>query len=136
MTAMAKLRTANLLGALACEIAGQLDHRLKTHANQTDSATSAVNLIGFYEGCSNTALSKALRLSHSATVRLVDKLEAEGLVKVRRGGDRRSVALFLTRAGRARARSVVEDRCRALGEIVDALTAAQRAKLDDIAETL
>src|SRR5882724_4448772 len=76
---MTKLRTANLLGALAGEIAGRLERHGRIHPNETSSAAAALNVIGFYEGCSNSALSRALGLSHPATVRLVDKLEAAGL---------------------------------------------------------
>ena len=133
---MSKLRTANLLGALAGEIAERLDRRLRSHPNQTDSAVAALNLIGLYGGCSNNALSQALKLSHTATVRLVDKLEAAGLVESRPGQDRRSVALHLTGSGQSRARAAIEDRCAALGDIVDALSPDQRDQLDAIAETL
>ena len=134
---MSKLRTANLLGALAAEVAETLARRLKVHPNQTDSSAAALNLISLYEGCSNGALSQALRLSHPATVRLVDKLEAAGLVESRPGGkDRRFVALHLTKAGRVEARGIVEARCLALGEFVNALSPEQRAQLDGIAETL
>ena len=101
---MPKLRTANLLGALSTEIAGRLEQQLRKHPNATDSGVAALNIIGFYEGCSNGALSRALQLSHTATVRVVDKLEAAGLVESRSARDRRSVALYLTSRGRTRAR--------------------------------
>jgi MarR family transcriptional repressor of emrRAB len=131
------LRTANLLGALACDIAERLDRRLKAHPNQTDSSAAALNVIGFYEGCSNVALSRALNLSHPATVRLVDKLEAAGYVESRQNeGDRRSVALFLTEAGRGRALAIVKDRCVALGEMIDVLTLDQQAQLTELVEIL
>jgi DNA-binding MarR family transcriptional regulator len=133
---MSRLRTANLLGALACEIAERLDSRLRYHPNQTDSSSAALNIIGFYEGCSNRTLSLALKLSHTATVRLVDKLEQAGYVKSAQGSDRRTVALFLTAAGRARAREIVEDRCAALGEIVGALTDRQQSQLEKLLETM
>jgi DNA-binding MarR family transcriptional regulator len=131
-----KLRTANLLGALACEIAERLDARLKNHPSQTDSSAAALNIIGFYEGCSNLALSRALKLSHTATVRLVDKLEVAGLVKSKTGEDRRFVALSLTDAGRTRVKTMLKDRCVSLGHLVDKLSAKQQAQLEDIAETL
>jgi MarR family transcriptional regulator, negative regulator of the multidrug operon emrRAB len=133
---MSRLRTANLLGALACEIAERLEDRLRNHPNQTDSSSAALNVIGFYEGCSNRTLSGALKLSHTATVRLVDKLEAAGYVKSAEGSDRRTVALFLTAAGRARARHILQDRCAALGEIVDALTDKQRTQLSKLLEIM
>jgi MarR family transcriptional repressor of emrRAB len=133
---MSKQRTANLLGALACEIAGRLDQRLKSHPNESDSAAAALNVIGFYEGCSNNALSRALKLSHTTTVRLIDKLTAQGLVERRHGADRRFVSLFLTRRGREQAQAIVRDRCLALGEIVDVLSEHQRSQFDKLAEIL
>ena len=133
---MSKLRTANLLGALASEIADRLDRFAKAHPNETSTAAAALNVIGFYEGCSNGALSQALRLSHTATVRLVDKLEVLGLVLSETGTDRRSVALSLTEAGRERARTIVRTRCLMLGELVDRLSPEQCHQLDAIAETL
>lgn len=133
---MSKLRTANLLGALACEIAERLDQRLKNHPNESDSAAAALNVIGFYEGCSNNALSRALKLSHTTTVRLIDKLTAQGLVERRQGDDRRAVSLFLTKRGREQAQAIVKDRCLALGEIIDVLSDRQRSQFDKLAEIL
>jgi MarR family transcriptional repressor of emrRAB len=133
---MPNLRTANLLGALAGEIAVRLAEQNKTHPNQTDSAAAALNVIGFYEGCSNGALSRALCLSHTATVRLVDKLEAASFVVSEAGTDRRSVAMRLTENGRDRAREIVRERCLMLADVIDVLTPTQRTALDDIAETL
>jgi MarR family transcriptional regulator, negative regulator of the multidrug operon emrRAB len=133
---MSKLRTANLLGALAGEIADRIEREGKLHPNETSSATAALNVIGFYEGCSNGALSRALGLSHTATVRLVDKLELSGLVRSERGADKRAVALRLTRHGRESAPAVVHDRCLRLGDLIEVLTPRQRRQLDDIAEAL
>jgi MarR family transcriptional regulator, negative regulator of the multidrug operon emrRAB len=133
---MSKLRTANLLGALAGEIADRIEREGRLHPNETSSATAALNVIGFYEGCSNGALSRALGLSHTATVRLVDKLEFAGLVRSEAGTDKRSVALRLTDLGRDRARRVIHERCLRLGDFIDALTPRQRRQLDGIAETL
>ncbi len=133
---MSRLRTANLLGALAGEIADRIERAGKLHPNETSSATAALNVIGFYDGCSNNALSRALGLSHTATVRLVDKLELAGLVRSERGTDKRAVALRLTRLGRQRARTVIHDRCLRLGDFIEVLTPRQQRQLDDIAEAL
>ena len=81
-------------------------------------------------------LSRALGLSHMTTVRLVDKLEAAGLVLSETGIDKRSVALRLSDLGRERARAVVNERCVLLGDFIDVLTPEQQHHLDDIAETL
>ena len=133
---MSKLRTANLLGALAGEVADRIERQGKVHPNETNSAVAALNVIGFYEGCSNGALSRALGLSHTATVRLVDKLELAGFVLSEIGTDKRSVALRLTDLGRQRTRTVIRERCMRLADVIDVLTAQQRRQLDDIAETL
>jgi len=133
---MSKLRTANLLGALAGEVANRIERQGKVHPNETNSAAAALNVIGFYEGCSNGALSRALGLSHTATVRLVDKLELAGFVLSEIGTDKRSVALRLTDLGRERTRIVIRERCMRLADVIDVLTAQQRRQLDDIAETL
>lgn len=133
---MKKLRTANLLGALAVAISDRLDDQLKSHPNQTNSSAAALHLLGVFEGCSNSQLSAALKLSHPATVRLIDKLETDGMVASKPGTDRRSVALCLTTAGRKRVRAILQERCVALEAIVNALSALQRTQLDGIAETL
>jgi len=133
---MSKLRTANLLGALAGEITNRIERQGKLHPNETSSSIAALNVIGFYEGCSNGALSRALGLSHTATVRLVDKLELSGLVRSERGTDKRAVALRLTKLGQERARAVIHDRCLRLCDFIDVLTPRQRRQLDDLAEAL
>jgi MarR family transcriptional regulator, negative regulator of the multidrug operon emrRAB len=133
---MSKLRTANLVGALAMAVVDRLERHGRLHPNETSSATAALNVIGFYEGCSNGALSRALGLSHTATVRVVDKLEAADMVVSKPGADKRAVALRLTGLGRKRARDAVRERCVLLADIVGVLTPSQRQSLDEILETL
>lgn len=133
---MTKRRTANLLGALANEIAARLEDQLKRHPNQTDSSAAALNNIRFYEGCTNLRLSQILKLSHTATVRLVDKLERDGLVESKPGTDRRTVALSLTAAGQARTQDMLKQRLDLLTQFVDLLTPSQQTQLAAIAKTL
>ena len=130
---MSTTRTANLLGALAGAVVDELQ---APHSSRSTSSAAALKLIGDAEGCSNVELSQALKLSHPATVRLVDKLEAAGLVESRAGADRRAVALHLTPAGRRRLRALLDRRTSALDAVVDLLPAEQRRQLDSIAETL
>jgi MarR family transcriptional regulator, negative regulator of the multidrug operon emrRAB len=130
-------RTANLLAALIVECADRLERQGRIHPNETSSCAAALNVIGADAGCSNAALSRALGLSHTATVRLVDKLEAIGDVVSEVGAkDKRSVALRLTDQGRARAHGIV----RARGSLVEAVTAvlspAELRQLDDILDRL
>ena len=126
---MPPTRTANLLGAL-CSLVNSLQNRhLRRHPNQTDSSAAALNVIGFYRGCSNLRLSQALRLSHPATVRLVDRLEEDGLVESRTGDDRRSVALFLTALGERRLIEILHCRAESLEDVLQPLSLHERDTL-------
>lgn len=133
---MSTLRTANLLGALSGEVSDRLNRLTKLHPNQTDSSSAALNVIALYEGCSNNELSRVLRLSHPATVRLIDKLEIEGAVERRETQDKRAVALHLTRKGRARAKEILVSRCDALRDIVGHLSRREQEQLSLLLEKL
>src|SRR5579872_5179994 len=118
---MARLRTANMLAAFANEITERVGEAIKNHPNQTDSAAAALNVIGFWEGITNAQLARALKLSHTATVRLVDKLEAQGLVQARDGEDKRATHLYLTPAGRQAVQPALVERCAAVTDYLDVL---------------
>lgn len=133
---MSAQRTGNLLGALACAVVEQIETGLKTHPNQNSTWFAALNLIGCFEGCSNNQLGQALGLSHPATVRLVDKLEAKGHVTSAPGQDRRAVALHLTSQGQTRIRQALAHRSQVLDTLVEHLPIDQRHALDAIADTL
>jgi DNA-binding MarR family transcriptional regulator len=67
--------------------------------NPSDAA--AVLILHFFpETPTISALASTLQLSHSATVRMTDRLAARGLIHKRRSGDPRSAALSLTASGR------------------------------------
>ncbi len=133
---MTRLRTANLLGALAGEVAERIERRLRDHPNQTDTSAAALALISYYEGMSNADLARGLGLSHPATVRLADKLEAAGLIETRPGRDRRFVAFHLTEAGRERARRILTERCAAIAEVIDPLSPAEQAQFAGLLERM
>lgn len=133
---MTRLRTANLLAALSGEVSQALDRGLKAHPNQTTSSAAALNVLGFWEGCSNAELARVLGLSHTATVRLVDKLEAQGLVDSRPGEDRRFVSLHLTPAGREHVKGLLTARCAAVATVTDVLTPAEQDQLGGLLEKL
>jgi MarR family transcriptional regulator, negative regulator of the multidrug operon emrRAB len=129
-------RTANLLGALAGAVVHGLENRPKAHPNENSSSLAALNLLGGQPGCTNVELSQALKLSHPATVRLVDKLEEAGWVEGQPGPDKRAVALHLTAAGRKRVRLIAQERGANLLRVVDPLSPTQRRQLDNITQTL
>jgi DNA-binding MarR family transcriptional regulator len=122
-------RTANLLGALGIVLADAL-----AEAGGDSEAAALVAIGGPSAGASIEALSAVVRLSHSGTVRLVDRLEADGLLERRRGADQRSAALLLTPAGRRAARHTLRSRDANLQFIVSLLTEDQQDALIDVAE--
>src|SRR3954467_14519098 len=128
-------RAANLLGALGIVLWDALSDAAEPAGGITP-ATALVALAGPSSGASIDALAGVVGLSHSGTVRLVDRLVADELVERRRGADQRSAALVLTPAGRRIARQILRGREARLQFFVTLLTDDQRGALTDLAERL
>jgi MarR family transcriptional regulator, negative regulator of the multidrug operon emrRAB len=123
-------RGANLLGAVSLAVTDRVRAAAERGAAQGGSAPAAlVSLAGYLDGSPIDAVRSPLRLTHSATVRLVDRLVAAGLARRRGGADRRSVAVELTPAGHAAAAAAVNARAEALEEALAGLDPAERAEL-------
>jgi MarR family transcriptional regulator, negative regulator of the multidrug operon emrRAB len=84
---------------------------------------AALVTIDAYRDQSIEELRGALGLSQPGTVRLVDRLVAEGWAERRPGRRPRTVSLALTAAGRRMARRVVAARERAVRELIAPLAA-------------
>jgi DNA-binding MarR family transcriptional regulator len=111
-------RTANLLGACALAVAERL---------QTSSETAAlIALHTFLGDTSVDGLAHVLALTHSGTVRLVDRLEQAGLLERRAGADARTRAIALTADGHAEAARRQAAREVALLALLEPLSPAQR----------
>jgi MarR family transcriptional repressor of emrRAB len=123
-------RTLNLLGAFALGLADDIRATTEAGAHHAANAPAAIVSIGNSPGETIETLSRILDLSHSATVRAVDRLEADGLVERRPGADARATALFLTRGGRRRFVRILAARRRVLEDALAALGADDRATLD------
>jgi MarR family transcriptional repressor of emrRAB len=128
-------RTANLLGALGVVLADALADSAEP-AGGSSTAAALVALLGPSAGASIDALAGVVGLSHSGTVRLVDRLAADGLLERRRGADQRSAALVLTAAGRRAARQVLRRREANLQVLLGVVTSDQQAALVEITERL
>lgn len=131
-------RLANLLGAWSLAVSDRITAAAATAAGRGGQAPAAlVALDQFAEGSTIDHLSSVLGLTHSATVRLVDALVADGHVaRRRRGGDRRSVSLRLTASGRAAARRITGARAEAVRSALEELSTPQRRSLTRVAERL
>jgi DNA-binding MarR family transcriptional regulator len=121
-------RDANLLGACALAVSG----RLSTGA----ADTALVALHGWLEGTTIDGLARVLGLTHSGAVRLVDRLERDGLVARRSGADGRSVALHLTARGHEAGEALRLGREQALLGVLAPLGAAERTALSATLEKL
>jgi DNA-binding MarR family transcriptional regulator len=129
-------RTLNLLGALALSIMDEMKAAVEAIAEQGGEAPAALVTLGVEPGLSINALRQILNLSHPGTVRLVDRLEAQGLVERRAGADGRTLALFLTDAGRERRRAILAKRRQQLQGMVSSLTDNEQTQLTQLLEKM
>ena len=125
-------RTANLLGALGLA----LGERAAPEGPSTASDQAALVTLAHYPDQPVEALRRTLVLTHSGAVRVVDRLEAAGLVVRAPAGQGRTLALRLTPAGRDRAARVLAERLAALEPVLEPLTAAEEATLAALLEKL
>ncbi|WP_169811900.1 MarR family winged helix-turn-helix transcriptional regulator [Nocardia grenadensis] len=93
------MRTASLLHDSARELSRLLDRELATHGVTAQQAALLINLAGGES--SPKRLAAVLGIDTGGATRLVDRLEAKGLLRRRPGvEDRRAVVLELTESGR------------------------------------
>jgi MarR family transcriptional regulator, negative regulator of the multidrug operon emrRAB len=127
-------RSANVLGATVELLARDLTAATTAAAEREGGRAAALTaLAGYASGDPIEYLASSLGLSHSRCVRIVDDLEADGLVERSPGAtDRRTVCVSITRAGRAVARRITNERIELLGDEIEALGPGERAALDRI----
>ena len=134
---MADDRLANVLGAFALALSNELEAATAQAAGHTGAGPAAlVALSELLAGRSVEDLRRAVGLTHSGGVRVVDRLVGDGLAERRPGADGRSVALALTPAGRRLAGEVRLVREAALRQVLDVLDESERAALGDILDKL
>lgn len=121
-------RDANLLGALGLAVTDLLP--------PGGSATAALVTVFNSPGLRIGDLARVLQLSHPGTVRLVDRLVADGFVRRTAAADGRAVALELEPAGRREAVEVLAAREHALDTALARLTHRQRATFTGAVEVL
>ncbi|MEU2253786.1 MarR family transcriptional regulator [Nocardia xishanensis] len=133
-TQSSRQHAANVLGALSLVIADRMNTAVEAVAALGPSAPAALAAMHeFLDGGSVTQLSSALGLTHSGTVRLVDRLAAEGLVERVGAQDGRAVSVVLTRRGRRTATRILQTREKSL---TSALSALSPDEIDNLAAAL
>lgn len=133
-TPSSRRHAANVLGALSLVVADRMNTAVEAIAALGPSAPAALAAMHeFLDGGSVTQLSSVLGLTHSGTVRLVDRLAAEGLVERGGAADGRAVSVFLTRSGRRMAAQILQTREQALA---NALAGLSPDEVDQLAAAL
>ncbi len=134
---MDEAKIENLVGALALALVDRLQADAQALAPEPGPAAAAVALIGHAPGLSIERLRRAVALSHSAAVRLVDRLVADGLVqRITAANDRRAVALRLTPLGETQGAAILAARQGGLAEAMAALSPDERQQFGTLAEKL
>jgi len=130
-------REGQLLGALSLAVADELRAAVEGASGQVAAAPAAlVALHDLLDGRSVDRLRRAVGLTPSGGVRLVDRLVADGYVERRPGPDARTLAVALTPAGRRAARQVLAARAAAVEAVLEPLDDDERATLERLHEKL
>jgi DNA-binding MarR family transcriptional regulator len=108
----------------------------KSVAELSPGRVGILLLVDANAGVTQSGLAQAVGLDRSTMVGLVDKLEERALIERRRGEDRRTNGLWLTRSGRAlvvhlKRRIALHER-----RVAAKLTAAERSELIALLEKL
>jgi DNA-binding MarR family transcriptional regulator len=129
-------RVENLLGALALSITDAVAQGVEKAEGSYGSDTFALVLLQHAETLRSDVLARQLRLAQSSTVRLVDRMERDGLVRRETGTDRRTVMVTLTPQGLRAAERVLSVRRKVLRELVAGLSESEQSALQAISVKL
>ena len=132
------LELGNRLAAVALALTDAVTGAAGAAVGRAAQAPAAlVSLRQFLGGGTIDELSDALGLTHSATVRLVDRLVVDGYVLRQRGSrDGRTVALRLTPAGAAAADRALASRRAAVEPFIAGLAELDRLALGRIVDQI
>jgi MarR family transcriptional repressor of emrRAB len=133
---MTDARTANLLGAFLTGLHDQMSAQIERESEIAGDGPAALVAIAYHEGQTVEHLRRTLTLSHSWTVRLVEKLANAGLVQKKAAADKRAVALFLTEQGKRKVQGIVRTRRRCLEEVLAVLPVKDQRKLTTMLERM
>ena len=127
-------RGRNLLGAFVLAVADRLRDETEATVGHSGGAGAALVMIAYYPDRNVEFLRQAIGLSHPATVRVVDRLVEQGLVRRRRADKGPAVALTTTAAGHRQALAILDVRRQVLTHALPPLTRAESATLEAILE--
>lgn len=124
---------ANVLGAVALAVAGQMTVTVTPAGGRSDSAAATLSALYHFPGpLTVDRLGQVVGLTHSGAVRLVDRLVGAGLVERAPGTDRRSRSVRLTASGRRTARRVSDRRIAYLTSLLAGFSPAEIGALHEL----
>ncbi len=123
---------ANLLGALSLAVMDRIEQGARDIIDHGGETPAALVVVGYGPGMTNDKLRRILGLSHSGTVRLVDRLVSDRLIERRQGKDGREIALHLTAKGAATRTNLLASRISAVASLVDVLAPSERKQLGEL----
>jgi DNA-binding MarR family transcriptional regulator len=134
MTPAPEGHAANVLGALMLATSDRMVESVEAELGLSETAAAALSALSqFLDRPTVDQLAKVVGLTQSGGVRLIDRLERDGLVRRGAGTDRRSASVSLTSAGRRLAQKVETSRLQLLAEVTAPLSAEERDTLAGLA---
>ena len=127
---------ANILGALSLAVMDRIEEGARVILGRGGETPAAIVVIGYGQGMTNDTLRRILGLSHSGTVRLVDRLVSDRLVERRAGKDGREVALHLTAKGAGVRNTLMASRISALEALLSVLSPAKQKQFGKLVHEL
>ena len=127
-------RERNLLGAWALVVSDAVRDGIEAVVGAGGAAPAALVTIAAFPGQTMEELRRALEISQPGTLRLVERLTAEGLVERRVSAEARGAGLVLTAQGQSLVDRLLQEREQALSSLLAALDAAERAELARLVE--
>lgn len=120
------------IGEFANALKDKLDNSLTSVTGLSPSACAAIVQIGYEPHLPIERLRKLLDLQHSSVVRLIDRLEAQGIVKREKGRirDLRQVSLSLSSIGEDYFTKIVETRRAILDDVISDFSPDEKKTLN------
>jgi len=129
-------RNRKFAGALSLAVMDRIEQGAREVVGRGGETPAALVVIGYGQGMTNDKLRRILGLSHSGTVRLVDRLVSDRLVERRPGKDGREVALYLTATGTAARNDLMQSRIAAVASLLDVLSPSEAKQLGTLIREL
>ncbi|MEO6700617.1 MAG: MarR family transcriptional regulator [Jatrophihabitantaceae bacterium] len=136
MTTDSERRLENLLGSLLTALSDCLTYEADSVVGHTGATAAALTYLVQEPGQGIEQMRRPLGLTQSATVRLVDRLAADGLVERRSGRNGRAIAVHLTANGELAARRILDRRHDVLRSSLVPLDPTERGAMTTMVEKI